>query len=207
MAARVLKAGGVRIDPELLIEGLGAYASPDELRSRRDAELRAAYEAGVEDGRRVAEEQGAGAVPHLTRSIESAAATTRAAIADRALTDAMEVLDVAFEIATWLVGRAVDADIAALTHRVETVLPRLLPTAPVKVHVAPALIDQLGDWAASAAVELVADRGLAPGEALVDAGHAGADLTFAEARRRLLHVLDLDGSATTTGGDLGGLGA
>lgn len=181
----------------------GRRASDRDREARLRAEVDAAYQSGVADGRRAAEADGLAAMPNVAAALDRAAAELAAAVAGRAAGDAETLLGYATEIARWILGREVEADPAAVIGRIETALAGLSPNSRLVVRVSPASVDLVRRWAEGRDADVVADPSLTAGEARLDAGHAAADLTWAQAFNRVRAAFDLDdvaGPATPPAG-------
>lgn len=183
--ATVLKAGQVRIlridDPSAADRKTAAA----DAAARHRIEIDAAYQAGVVDGQRAAEAAGLGAMPDVAVAIKAATAELGDMIAERAAADAGALVGFAAEIARWILGRELANDPALVLTRIEAALEALSPTGSLVVRVAPAAADLVARWAEGRDVEIIGDPTLAPGEARLDAGDAGADLTWAQAFSRV----------------------
>lgn len=191
-AATVIKADAVQMVDLDRRMGDGRRASDRDREARKRAELDAAYQSGMADGRRAAEADGLAAMPHVAAALDRAAAELAEAVAGRAAGDTEALLGYATEIARWILGRELQADPAAVIGRIETALAGLSPNSRLVVRVAPASADLVRRWAEGRDADVVADPTLAPGEARLDAGHAGADLTWTQAFDRVRAAFDLD---------------
>jgi flagellar biosynthesis/type III secretory pathway protein FliH len=190
VATRVLKAADVRTSPVVALLGTD---QEEEARRQAQAELDAAvadaYRRGVADGRDAAEREGAGAVPRLVDAVAAAADGAATAAAAQVRADASSLLALAAEMAAWMVGEQAAADAAVLAARLEAALVGLAPTASLEIEVAPAQVDAIAAWAGSGAT-VVGNPSLGPGDALLRAGAASADLRLAEAVRRALSAFE-----------------
>ena len=182
VAARVLKAATVRTSPVLTLLG---EDQGEEQRRQVEAALADAYQRGVMDGREAAERDGAAAVPRLVEAITAATAGAAAAAADQVRADTAALLELATEIAAWMVGEQAAMDATILTTRLATALDGLVPTAPLAIEVAPAQAETVRAWAGPAAT-VTTNPSLGPGDAVLSAGAAVADLRLDEAVRRAL---------------------
>jgi flagellar biosynthesis/type III secretory pathway protein FliH len=188
--ATVLKAGQVRI---VRLDDPGTAdrkAAAAEAATRQRVELEAAYQAGLADGQRAAEAAGLGAMPDVAVAIKAATAELGDRIAGRAVADADALVGYAVEIARWILGRELAADTGLVTARIEAALETLMPNGRLVIRVAPAAVDLVARWAEGRDADVIGDAALAPGEARLDAGNAGADLTWAQAFRRVQEAFD-----------------
>ena len=183
--ATVLKAGQVRIlrldDPSSADRKTAAA----EAAARQRVEIDAAYQAGVADGQRAAEAAGLGAMPDVAVAIKAATAELGDVIAGRAAADAGALVGFAAEIARWILGRELAADPGLLLGRIEAALEALTPNGRLVIRVAPEAAALVARWAEGRDAEIVGDPRLSPGEARLEAGDAGADLTWAQAFSRV----------------------
>jgi flagellar biosynthesis/type III secretory pathway protein FliH len=186
--ATVLKAGQVRIlrldDPSAADRKTAAA----DAAARQRIEIEAAYQAGVADGQRAAEAAGLGAMPDVAVAIKAATAELGDLIAGRAAADAGALVGFAAEIARWILGRELAEDPGLVVTRIEAALDALSPTGRLVVRVAPDAADLVARGAHGRAVDIVADPAHTAGEARLDAGDAGADLTWAQAFSRVQEV-------------------
>lgn len=183
--ATVLKAGQVRIlrldDPSAADRKTAAT----EAAARQRVEIEAAYQAGLADGQRAAEAAGLGAMPDVAVAIKTATAELGDIIAGRAAADAGALVGFAAEIARWILGREIAEDPGLVVTRIEAALEALSPTGRLVVQVAPEAAELVARWAEGRDVDIVGDPSLTPGEARLEAGDAGADLTWAQAFSRV----------------------
>ena len=183
--ATVLKAGQVRIlrldDPSAADRKTAAA----DAAARHRVEIDAAYQAGVADGQRAAEAAGLGAMPDVAVAIKAATAELGDVIAGRAAADASALVGFAAEIARWILGRELAEDPGLVVTRIEAALDGLSPTGRLVVRVAPDAADLVARWAEGRDVDIVGDPALTAGEARLEAGDAGADLTWAQAFSRV----------------------
>jgi len=184
---RVLKAAAVEVGDVPALTGAAA-ARLDALQEEHRREVEAAYRQGVEDGRRQAESTGVAAAPMLARAVEHAVASASVAAAQQQAADAAAVVDAGIELARWVLRRELEADPQAMLDRVAEAMTSLRGGPSVEIRVAPALVTVMTE-AAGSGVTVVADASLEPGEAVVQAGPASADLTFDQAFRRAREVL------------------
>ena len=187
---RVLKSAAVHAAPLVAFDADGG-AEEAALQELADA-LEGAYRQGVADGRAAADESGLAAVPRLVDAIAAATAAAADAAARQAATDVSTVMTVAAEVARWIVGEQAAADPSILLARLEAVLPALVASAPIEIDVAPAAADSVAGWAGRDVV-VRPDPALGPGEALVRAGVATADLRLDVAIERALGALTGEG--------------
>jgi flagellar biosynthesis/type III secretory pathway protein FliH len=153
----------------------------------------AAYTRGVEDGLRSAEQQQAHAVVALQDAARSAQLELSAHIERSRATTISLAVDLATELARWMVNEAIAADPAVLRSRVELALDAIADEPRATFVVAPCMVDHVRRWLGTdASVE--GDDGLDPGELRVDAGHATLDATYdvALARARAALVASYD---------------
>ena len=181
MSSRVLKAASVRVSTVVL---------DDTSAAERQAELEAAYRAGIDEGRRQAEADGIGAVPKLADAVKKATVKLAKDVEARQATDVRGVIDAAIDMAGWVLGREPALDADAVIARIDSALATLRPTGRLVISVAPSLVPAVTEWLEGRDAEVIGDASLQPGEARVQAGDAGADLTFAQAFRRLREALD-----------------
>jgi len=185
---RVLKAADVEVGDVPALTG-GAAARLDALQEEHRRDVEAAYRQGLEDGRRQAESSGVAAAPMLAQAVEQAVAETALAAAQQQAAEATAVVDAAIELARWILRRELEADPRAMLDRVAETMTSLRGGPSVEVRVAPALVPVMAH-AAGSGVTVTADSSLEPGEAVVQAGPASADLTFGQAFQRAREVLD-----------------
>ena len=176
----------------------GRRSSDREREARHPAEVDAAYESGLAEGRRAAEADGLAAMPKVGAALDRATAELALAITDRTAGDAETLLGYATEIARWILGRELQADPAAVIGRIQGALDGLNPNGRLVVRVAPATADIVRRWAEGRDADVVADPALAPGEARIAAGDAAADLTWAQAFHRVREALGLDDDEAAT---------
>ena len=181
-SATVLKAGNVRM---VLLEEQAAVAEREAAAARQGVEVDTAFRAGVADGRRAAEAAGLGAMPDVALAIKSATAGLADQIADRAAGDTATLIGYAAEIARWVLGRELAADPGLVAARIEQALESLIPNGRLVIRVAPEAVDLVGRSAVGRDAEVIGDADLGPGEARLEAGHAAADLTWAQAFDRV----------------------
>ena len=171
--------------PRVLKAPRVVMVSPGELRQRacddderRRAELDEAYRAGVAAGRAA----GMGAIPQLVASLDRAAAEAARAVQERRREDATTLVGLAAELARWLVGREVAADPTVVLRTLDRLVDELSSTASLVVHVPAEVATVVGErWAPAHGATVVADPGLAPGEARVVGDTGEASLRFDEA--------------------------
>jgi flagellar biosynthesis/type III secretory pathway protein FliH len=183
--AAVLKAERVHM---LVLDDDGAVereAAAAAAATRQRVEVDAAYEAGVADGQRAAEAAGLGAMPDVAVAIKAANAELADLIANRAAADAGALVGFAAEIARWILGRELAEDPGLVVGRIEAALEAVIPNGRLVVRVAPEAVDLVSRWAEGRDAEIVGDPSLTPGEARLEAGDAGADLTWAQAFSRV----------------------
>lgn len=190
--ATVLKAGQVRIlrldDPSAADRKTAAA----EHAARQRVEVDAAYQAGLADGQRAAEAAGLGAMPDVAVAIKAATAELGDLIAGRAAADAGALVGFATEIARWILARELAEDPGLVITRIEAALEAFSTTGRLVVRVAPESAAIVARWAEGRDVEIVGDPALTPGEARLEAGDAGADLTWAQAFRRVREAFGPD---------------
>lgn len=171
MAAQVLKASNVVVRAGAV---MGSVIDEDTHR----VAVEAAYQAGLDDARAAAAAEREAAGPQVARAIEALVSATASAASAHTAALSRESVEVGIEVARWLSAREVEVDPNPMLQRVEQALAGLLPTAPPMLFVAPEMVEVIAAWAADASVEVRGRPGLAPGEAVLDAGHSSADLTF-----------------------------
>ena len=196
-AATVIKADAVQmVYLDRPMED-GRRGSDRDRETRRRAEIDAAYQSGMAEGRRAAEADGLAAMPKVAAALDRAAAELPRAVADRTAGDSETLLGYASEIARWILRRELRDDPAAVIGRIEGTLAGLSLNARLVVRVAPESVELVRRWAEGRDdADVVADPTLSTGEARLTAGHAGADLTWAQAFDRVRTAFDLeDGSA------------
>ena len=182
VATRVLKAAAVRTSP---VPALLGDDAAEEQRRQVEAVVADAYQRGLADGRAAAEQDGVAAVPRLIDTITAAASRAAASAAEQVSVDTATLLELAAEVAAWMVGAQAAADPTLLTARLEAALDGLVPTAPLEIEVASRQAEAVRSWAGDAAT-VTENPSLGSGEALVRAGAASADLRLDEAVRRAL---------------------
>ena len=186
----VLKAERVRV-----IDAAGAATAASRAAEAQAAEHRAdvdaAYQAGLVEGRRQAEADGIASVPRLADTVGKAAASVWEAVSRRKAEETEVVLATALEVARWIVGRELSSSPELLGERIEAALADLLPTGRLTLFVSPSQVDAINEWLADTArdADVVADRTVSPGEARLEAGDASADLTFDTALARAREAL------------------
>jgi flagellar biosynthesis/type III secretory pathway protein FliH len=187
---RVLKASVVEVTDAPALTGAAAARLAAESAAHRQA-LEAAYRQGVDDGWAEAERHGVAAAPEVAAAVERAATAVAAAASAQAAADRAELVDAAIELAQWVLRRELATDPAAMLDRLNEAMASLRSAPTIEVRVTPGMVALVQDWAAPE-VTVVADPSLEPGEAKVHAGHAHADLTFAQAFSRARGALGAD---------------
>ena len=186
--------GPVTIAAEL--DRAAALAGAAHARAEADAraaELAAARAAGVADGRAQAGAEAAAAFTALAGSLDASASAARDAVRDSLALDLAAVVDVAAELAAWVLGRELTTDPAALLPRVEDLLADVADATAVDVAVHPDAEAAYRAWASthpSRPVTVTADPDLAPGEATLRTGDGGhARVGAVDALRRAVDAL------------------
>jgi flagellar biosynthesis/type III secretory pathway protein FliH len=164
-------------------------------------DVEAAYERGLDDGRHAAESERA----HAVLALQTAAQAAQRALAEhiertRATTVSLAV-DLATDLARWIVNDAIAADPTVLRRRIEQAVDAIADERTGRADgpsfvVAPCMVDLVKVWlGADATVE--GDALLDPGELRIDAGHASLDATYdvALGRARAALVDALQGRA------------
>ena len=152
-------------------------------RARQDG-----YEAGFADGRAAAISEAQQAARHAAAGIEQAADAAREEVARLAVRDADEIVGLALEIAEAVLYRTPHDDGAAIAQQIQEELERLDDDAVVVyVHDGDAAL--VRDVVTTSGVQVHADPALKPGEAKITGRWAEADLTEAEAWRRVRQAL------------------
>jgi flagellar assembly protein FliH len=154
--------------------------------TREDVE--AAYARGVEEGRRAAATERA----HAVLALQETAAVAQRALAEhldrtRATTISLSV-DLASELARWLVDRAIDIEPQLLRRRIDLALDAIADERQARFVVAPCMVDLVQDWLGTD-TPVDGDPALAPGELRIDAGHADLDATYDVALGRAREAL------------------
>jgi flagellar biosynthesis/type III secretory pathway protein FliH len=147
-----------------------------------------AFQRGREEGRRVAESERA----HAVLALQAAASSARQDLADqhasvRAVAITLAV-DLASELARWLVNQAIAADPQVLRVRVEQALETVADEREARVVVSPSMVDLVSSWLGSDAI-VEGDAALDVGELRIEAGHASLDATYAAALGRARDAL------------------
>jgi flagellar biosynthesis/type III secretory pathway protein FliH len=155
-----------------------------------------AFRRGYEEGFRLAEAERA----HAVVALQAAASAARQDVADlhvrtRATTVTLAV-DLAAQLARWLVNTAIAADPDVLRLRVEHALDAIADERAPRVVVATSMVEQVRAWLGSDAI-VEGDAALDVGELRIDAGHASLDATYdgalGRARDALIEALDRPG--------------
>jgi flagellar biosynthesis/type III secretory pathway protein FliH len=158
----------------------------DPAPTREDVE--AAYARGVEDGKRAAAAEQA----HAVIALQEAAQAAQRALAEhldrtRATTISLSV-DLATELARWLVDHAIEVDPELLRRRIDLALDAIADERQARFVVAPCMVDLVQGWL-GADTSVDGDPALAPGELRIDAGHADLDATYDVALGRAREAL------------------
>jgi flagellar biosynthesis/type III secretory pathway protein FliH len=140
-------------------------------------DVEAAYERGRAEGRRAAEAERAQAV----LALQEAAHGARRELAHhfeqtRVSTIALSV-DLATELARWLVNHAIALEPSVLRTRIDQALESIADERGARFFVAHSMVELVRGWLGAEAV-VDADPTLEPGELRIDAGHASLDATY-----------------------------
>lgn len=192
-AMRVLKAAAVEVGAMPALTGAAAARAAVEAEAHR-REVEAAYRRGFEDGSRDAEATGVAAAPTVAAAIQRVAADAARSAAEQHAADTAALVEAGIELARWILRRELQADPHAALERLAEAMLSMRAAGAVEIRVAPALVEIVQEWAGGEA-EVKADTRLAPGEAVVTAGPASADLTFDQAFTRARAALGADGTA------------
>ena len=184
--ASVIKAGAVHmIDLDRRTADQERRVADRDRAALHQLEIDAAYQSGLADGRRAAEADGLAAMPDVAAAIDRAGRTLAEDLRRRTDDDTATLVAYATEIARWILGRELAADPSAVLGRIEAALGGLNPNGRLVVRVNPQAADIVRRWAEGRDADVIGDAGLAPGEARLEAGDAGADLTWAPAFARV----------------------
>lgn len=193
MPSRVLKAPAV-----LFVDPLERMARHRDVESRHRADVEAAYQAGLQDGRA----SGTGAIPSMVAALDQAAAQVASATRARHADDVGALLDVAAELAQWLVGRELSEDPTAVVSLLDQLVADFPSTDALTVRVAPELVPVVeAEWATRAGAVVVADPALAAGEVELATPVTTASLRFAAALATARRLLAHDGRVDDGGAD------
>lgn len=159
-------------------------------KERQDA-LAAAYAAGFDAGREAAGADGAAAALRGAAALERLEQRVAAHTATQEGRTLTALVDCAFEIASWALRGTADPEVRGLLTRLEEAAAALLPSPTTRVRVAPADLAAVTSWATHrVGTEVVADTGLAPGDALLETDGGSVDVTLAAALRVAAAALD-----------------
>jgi len=191
--SRVLKAPAV-----LFVDPLERMARHRDVESRHRADVEAAYQAGLQDGRA----SGTGAIPSMVAALDQAAAQVASATRARHADDVGALLDVATELAQWLVGRELAQDPTAVVSLLDQLIADFPSADAFVVRVTPELVPVVeAEWAARAGATVVADPTLAAGEVELATPVTTASLRFASALATARQLLAADHTAGDGGID------
>jgi flagellar biosynthesis/type III secretory pathway protein FliH len=146
------------------------------------ADVDAAFERGRVEGLRAAEADRA----HSVIALQAAAQSAQRALSehiDRARTTTVALaVDLATELARWLVDDAIAVDPTLLRRRIELAVDAIADERTGRSEgphfvVAPCMVDLVQVWL-GAGNTVEGDPHLAPGELRIDAGHASIDATY-----------------------------
>ena len=142
-----------------------------------------AFRRGREEGRRDAESERA----HAVLGLQTAASSARQDLADqhasiRAIAITLAV-DLASELARWIVNQAITSDPQVLRARLEQALEAIADEREPRIVVSPSMVDLVSSWLGSDTI-VEGDASLDVGELRIEAGHANLDATYAAALER-----------------------
>lgn len=151
-------------------------------------EVEAAFAAGLREG-----QQGAlSALPELLDALNAAVDDVQRGWTRQTTDDRRALVDVAGELAQWMVGRELERDPMLAVAQVDDAVHAVAPTGDVTVFVAPELVDILEQkWHPSQGAHVEGDATLLKGEMRVIAGVTNADLRWADALTRVHEALDV----------------
>jgi flagellar biosynthesis/type III secretory pathway protein FliH len=152
----------------------------------------AAHAAGVEDGRRAAEQAAAGAATRAASALERLVALAEQSRAQAVDATSRAVLASAVDIAEWVLRHELSHSSRSLLDRLAASAQALLPSAASTLVVSPTDEAAVGEWAAQQHVEVAVDPSLAPGDARFDSGAGTVDVTVAAALRIAAEALGVD---------------
>jgi flagellar assembly protein FliH len=154
--------------------------------TREDVE--AAYARGLEEGRSAAAAERAHAVLSLQESARAAAHALADHIERTRATMVSLSVDLATELAQWLVNDAIAVDPVLLRNRIDLAVDAIADERDARFVVAPCMVELVRDWL-GADTDVDGDPALAPGELRIDAGHASLDATYTVALERARSAL------------------
>ncbi|HVV35258.1 MAG TPA: FliH/SctL family protein [Acidimicrobiales bacterium] len=155
-------------------------------------EVDAAYQRGLEDG----QAGSLAALPRLVSALDEAVADIKASWAQQQVDDRRAIIDLAAELAQWMLGRELEHDPALAVAQVNEAVANVLSDEEITVYVAPELVDVIEtNWHPAQHASVQADPTLLRGELRVVAGVSTADLRWAVALDRAREALDaVDGA-------------
>jgi flagellar biosynthesis/type III secretory pathway protein FliH len=155
-------------------------------------EVDAAYRQGFEDAQSGAMAQ----LPRLISSLDEAVSELKSSWAQQSLADRQALIDMAAELAQWMLGRELQHDPSLVVAQVNDAVASVVSDDEVKVFVAPELVEVIeANWHPAQHASVLADPSLLRGELRVVAGVSKADLRWADALGRAREALDaVDGA-------------
>jgi flagellar biosynthesis/type III secretory pathway protein FliH len=170
-----------RVERDIEVRDL--LARPDhERRSFTADDLDEAYARGVADARAQMTMEREDAVRSLAASLDQAVKAQERALDDLRMHYRNQVVDDAFALAAWLVGREVTTNPDVMRARVDEALNGIDDDNP-QLTVAPCVAELVAEWLPAATVR--ADATLHPGEIVVSAASSTIDGTFGDALERV----------------------
>jgi flagellar biosynthesis/type III secretory pathway protein FliH len=155
-------------------------------------EVDAAYQQGFADGQGGA----MAALPRLIASLDEAVADIKTSWTQQQATDRKVIVDLAAELAQWMLGRELEHDPSLAVAQVSDAVANVISDEEVKVFVAPELVEVIeSNWHPTQHASVHADSSLLRGELRVVAGVSTADLRWAVALERAREALNaVDGA-------------
>lgn len=188
MSSRVLKAGQVMFMDPFEVASLAS-----NIKNKHQEDIDAAYAAGLA----AAQEEAMANLPRLLDSLRAAVDDVKTSWVRQAAEDRHTLVDMAAELAQWMVGRELRLDPSLAVLQADDVLNEINSDAPeVTVFVPPELVEVLeSSWHPDRHASVRGDTNLLSGEMRVVAGVSTADLRWADALSRVHEALDVvDGS-------------
>lgn len=151
-------------------------------------EVDAAYRQGFDDG----QAGSMSALPRLIESLDAAVADIKTSWSQQQATDRRTMIDLAAELAQWMVGRELEHNPLLAVAQVEDAVSQVISDEAVNVFVAPELVEVIeSNWHPVQHASVHADPTLLRGELRVVAGVSTADLRWAVALDRAREALDV----------------
>lgn len=173
-----------------------AVQAAHERETAHRAELQGAYDTGLADGRELEARDGVALLRSLADSVTEVRVDAADAAAAQLRADVADLLDVAAEVATWLLERELSADSGVLLRRLTSAIDGLVSPDNAVVYANPGDIATLRAWRDQRTIdglpgsfELDADPTVPSGQARLRCDGQVADLTAAAAVRRALAAI------------------